>query len=129
MIFSSDVSCTTPEHDILVDERPQGADRCLLQAGRMKISHDEVRYVAQLARLRLEEHQIHEMSETLSKILAYMDILNKVDTSDVSPTSHVVEMETAFREDRAKASLPQDDALQNAPDRAGAFYRVPKIIE
>ena len=100
-----------------------------LQAGRMKISEDEVRYVAQLARLRLEEHQIHEMSDTLSKILTYMDILNEIDTSDVSPTSHVVKMKTVFREDRVRDSLPLDDALQNAPERAGAFYRVPKIIE
>ncbi len=95
----------------------------------MKISADEVRYVAQLARLRLDESQIHEMSETLSGILTYMDILNEIDTSDVSPTSHVVNMENVFREDLVKDSLPGDDALQNAPDRVGAFYRVPKIIE
>ena len=95
----------------------------------MKISEDEVRYVAQLARLRLEENQIHEMSDTLSKILTYMDKLNEVDTSDVSPTSHVVKMDTVFREDNTHDSFAQDDALQNAPDRVGAFYRVPKIIE
>ncbi|PIE36063.1 Asp-tRNA(Asn)/Glu-tRNA(Gln) amidotransferase GatCAB subunit C [candidate division KSB3 bacterium] len=95
----------------------------------MKISEDEVRYVAQLARLRLEEDQIHEMSETLSKILTYMDTLNGVETSEVSPTSHVVDMETVFRDDCARDSLSPDDALRNAPDRAGAFYRVPKIID
>ena len=102
---------------------------CVCTCRLMKISEDEVRYVAQLARLRLDEGQIHEMSETLSKILTYMDKLNEVDTSDVSPTSHVVKMETAFRKDEVKESLPQDHALQNAPDRIGAFYRVPKIIE
>lgn len=95
----------------------------------MKISEDEVRYVARLARLQLEDEQIHDMSESLSKILRYMEKLNEVDTTGVSPTSHVGSLETAFREDEARASLPQDEALANAPDRVGAFYRVPKIIE
>ena len=95
----------------------------------MKISEDEVRYVTQLARLQLEEKQIHDMSESLSNILSYMDKLNEIDTTGVSPTSHVGSLKTAFREDEAKESLPQDDALSNAPDRVGAFYRVPKIIE
>lgn len=95
----------------------------------MKISEDQVRYVAQLARLQLEDDQIHDMSESLSNILSYMDKLNEIDTSGVSPTSHIGSLETVFREDEAKASLPQDEALSNAPDRVGAFYRVPKIIE
>ena len=95
----------------------------------MKISKDEVRYVAQLARLKLDEPQIQEMSETLSEILTYMDTLNEVDTSNISPTSHVVKMDTVFREDEAKESLALDASLQNAPDRVGSFYRVPKIIE
>ncbi|MCP4397296.1 MAG: Asp-tRNA(Asn)/Glu-tRNA(Gln) amidotransferase subunit GatC [bacterium] len=95
----------------------------------MKISEDDVRYVAKLARLQLEEEQIHNTSESLNKILTYMDKLNEVDTTGVSPTSHVGSLETVFREDEVHESLPQDDALGNAPDRAGAFYRVPKIIE
>ncbi len=95
----------------------------------MKISKDEVRYVATLARLKLDEHQIQEMSETLSEILTYMDKLNEVDTRHIPPTSHVVKMDTVFREDEVKESLPLDEALRNAPDRVGSFYRVPKIIE
>ncbi len=95
----------------------------------MKISKDEVRHVARLARLQLDESQIQEMSETLSEILTYMGKLNEVDTSNISPTSHIVKMDTVFREDEAKESLALDEALQNAPDRAGPFYRVPKIIE
>ncbi len=95
----------------------------------MKISEGEVQYVAKLARLKLDEPQIHAMAETLSEILTYMDTLNEVDTSNIPPTSHVVKMDTVFREDNVQASLPLDDALQNAPDRVGSFYRVPKIIE
>lgn len=95
----------------------------------MKISEDEVRYVAKLARLELAPEQIQTMSDTLSEILSYMDKLNQVDTSNVPPTSHVVKMENVFREDNARESLSLDEALQNAPDRVGAYYRVPKIIE
>lgn len=95
----------------------------------MKISEDEVRYVAKLARLDLDDDRIHEMSETLSDILTYMDKLNELDTSDVPPTSHIGKTKTVFREDDVGESLPLDEALQNAPDRVGAFFRVPKIIE
>ncbi|GAK59437.1 glutamyl-tRNA(gln) amidotransferase subunit C [Candidatus Vecturithrix granuli] len=95
----------------------------------MKISEDDVRYVAKLARLQLDSAQIHKMSEIFNDILTYMDTLNHVDTTDVLPTSHVVKMESVFRNDEIKESLPLEEALQNAPDRVGAFYRVPKIIE
>lgn len=95
----------------------------------MKISEEEVRYVAKLARLRLDDDRIHQMSETLSDILTYMDKLNTLDTADVPPTSHVGNVETVFRDDSVGTSLPVDEALQNAPDRVGTFYRVPKIIE
>ncbi|PID58576.1 Asp-tRNA(Asn)/Glu-tRNA(Gln) amidotransferase GatCAB subunit C [candidate division KSB3 bacterium] len=95
----------------------------------MKISEDQVRHVAQLACVELEDVQLHEISESLSTILLYMDTLNEIDTSGVSPSSHIGKLETVFREDEVKASLAQDEALRNAPDRAGAFYRVPKILE
>ena len=95
----------------------------------MKISENEVRHVAKLARLGLDNDCIHKMSETLSDILTYMDKLNELDTSDILPTSHVGKIETVFREDKVGESLPLDEALQNAPDRVGAFFRVPKIIE
>ncbi len=95
----------------------------------MKISEEEVRYVGKLARLRLHDDQIHQMSETLSDILTYMDKLNELDTSNVPPTSHVGTIENVLRDDVVGASLPIEAALQNAPDPIGAFYRVPKIIE
>jgi aspartyl-tRNA(Asn)/glutamyl-tRNA(Gln) amidotransferase subunit C len=95
----------------------------------MKISEDEVRHVAKLARLGLAQKRIHEMSATLSDILTYMDKLNELDTTHVPPTAHIGATETVFREDEVGASLPLDNALSNAPDRVGAFFRVPKIIE
>jgi aspartyl-tRNA(Asn)/glutamyl-tRNA(Gln) amidotransferase subunit C len=58
-----------------------------------------------------------------------MDKLNELDTGDIPPTSHVGKTKTVFRKDEVSKSLPLDEALQNAPDRVGAYYRVPKIIE
>ncbi len=95
----------------------------------MKISEKEVRHVAKLARLKVDEQHIHEMTETLSEILTYMEKLSEVDTSAIPPTSHVMNLQTVFREDEIHDSLPPDAALHNAPDRVGAFYRVPKILE
>jgi aspartyl-tRNA(Asn)/glutamyl-tRNA(Gln) amidotransferase subunit C len=95
----------------------------------MKISADEARYVAKLARLDLDEQRIQEMAATLSDILTYMAKLNELDTTNVPPTAYVGNTETVLREDVVGASLPVEDALQNAPDRAGVFFRVPKIIE
>ena len=83
----------------------------------MKLTETDVRHVAQLARLRLNDNQIHEMADTMSSILTYMETLNQVDTSHVSPTSYVMNMETAYRADEARPSLPIDEALANAPDR------------
>ena len=95
----------------------------------MKISEEDVRYVGKLARLQLDDAHIHQMSETLSDILTYMDKLNELDTSNVLPTSHVGTIENVLRDDVAGESLPVEAALQNAPDPVGALYRVPKIIE
>ena len=91
-----------------------------------KISKKDVEYVAKLARLKLSETEAH--AEQLNKILGYMDKLNRLDTTHIKPTSHVVEMQNVFREDTAKPSIPVDNALQNAPDKKDNFFRVPKVI-
>jgi len=95
----------------------------------MKLSSKEVEHIAMLARLKLTEEEKELFSEQLSKILEYIEKLNELDTEDVEPTSHVIPLRNVFREDHPAPSLSVDDALKNAPDRAGSFYRVPKIIE
>ncbi len=94
-----------------------------------KISSGDVRYVARLARLNVLEGEIETFTLQLNRILAYMDKLNELDTSDVEPTSHVVDVSNAFREDIVRESFPQEVALGSAPEREGGFYRVPRIIE
>ena len=94
-----------------------------------KITRKEVDHVARLARLALSEEEKEVMTRQLDRILAYVDKLNELDTSQVEPTSHVIPMENVMREDAMRASLAHDDALANAPDREGPFFRVPRIIE
>ena len=95
----------------------------------MKITRDEVEKVALLARLELTEDEKDIFTGQMDAILAYVDKLNELDTSDVIPTSHAVPMENAFRDDEARPSIGVDNALANAPERAEGFYRVPKVIE
>ena len=95
----------------------------------MKISQEQVKRVAKLARLSLTPEETERFSEQLSHILSYIEKLNQLDTSKVEPTSHVLPLSNVFREDQARPSLPAEEALANAPDREGPFFRTPKIIE
>lgn len=94
-----------------------------------KITRQEVDHVARLARLDLSEEERERMTQQLDRILAYMDKLNELDTSQVEPTTHVLPLQNVMREDAPRASLAQGDALANAPDREEAFFRVPRILE
>ncbi|HET6513838.1 MAG TPA: Asp-tRNA(Asn)/Glu-tRNA(Gln) amidotransferase subunit GatC [Thermodesulfovibrionales bacterium] len=88
-----------------------------------------VEHIAHLARLSLSEDEEKTFSQQIGSILEYVEKLNELDTSGIEPTSHVIEMKNVMREDMIWPSLPVDNALANAPDRSGNFYRVPKIIE
>lgn len=89
----------------------------------------DVEHIALLARLSLTEEERERFGSQLSSILSYVGKLNEIDTSGIEPASHVLEMKNIMREDELRSSLPVEDALMNAPDRSGNFYRVPKIIE
>ena len=93
------------------------------------IQRKDVEHVARLARLALTDAEIERMREQLNGILTYIEKLNELDTSDVEPTSHAVPLVNVMRDDEAGPCLPREEALANAPDRAGAFFRVPRIIE
>ena len=95
----------------------------------MKITIKDVEHVARLARLELNEAEKEQMRSQLDSILSYIDKLNALDTSTVEPTSHSLPMVNVFREDEIRLSLPQEEALANAPDRHDLFFRVPRILE
>jgi aspartyl-tRNA(Asn)/glutamyl-tRNA(Gln) amidotransferase subunit C len=95
----------------------------------MDITREQVEYVAKLARLAISEEETAVFAKQLSSILTYVETLNRVDTSQVEPTSHVIPMQNVLREDVVKPPLSQDAALANAPDADNGCFRVPKIIE
>ena len=85
--------------------------------------------MARLSRLALSDTELERMREQLSGILAYIDKLRALDTAGVEPTSHAVPLVNVMRDDATRPCLPPDEALANAPERSGQFFRVPKIIE
>ena len=94
-----------------------------------KITRAEVEHVARLARLGLAEDEKERMTLQLDAILGYIDKLNALDTSRVEPTTTVIPMVSVMRDDVVRPSLDREEAMANAPDRADAFFRVPRIIE
>ena len=96
----------------------------------MKITDQDVTYVANLANLELTAEERSRMVRDLNSILAYIDRLNQLDTANVPPMAQS-ELETgsAMREDELRPCLPRDATLANAPDTDGKFFKVPKVIE
>jgi len=95
----------------------------------MGIDRDTVHYVAGLARLRLTEQELDELTDTMGTILEYVDKLNELDTTDIEPTSHVVDISGHLRPDRVEPGVTQEQALANAPDTKDGLFKVPRIIE
>lgn len=95
----------------------------------MSVTKKDVDYVADLARLQLKEDERESLVNDMNQILDYMTTLEEVDTSDVEPLEHVIELEYRLRDDKAKEPLSHDDALKNAPDADSDYFRVPRVIE
>jgi aspartyl-tRNA(Asn)/glutamyl-tRNA(Gln) amidotransferase subunit C len=119
----------------------------------MRITEQDVTYVADLANLELADHELKRMVRDLNSILGYIDRLNELETSDVPPMAQTLTgaarssdavttparqnraprgprvAQGAFREDEQRPCLDHTDALKNAPDTDGAFFKVPKVIE
>ena len=96
---------------------------------KIKISQDEVTYVAHLARLEFGEEEKEKFTSQLNDILRYMDKLGEVDTTGVEPMTHAIARKNAFRMDVVGGSLPPELSLANAPESRGGCFQVPKVIE
>jgi aspartyl-tRNA(Asn)/glutamyl-tRNA(Gln) amidotransferase subunit C len=105
----------------------------------MKVTEKDVAYVADLANLELTDQERQRMLKDLNSILDYIDRLNELDTSNVPPMAQVSagvgqsdvkpNDATTWREDVLAPSLPHADAMKNAPETDGDFFKVPKVIE
>jgi aspartyl-tRNA(Asn)/glutamyl-tRNA(Gln) amidotransferase subunit C len=95
----------------------------------VRLTREEVQRVAMLARLRLSPEEEQHLTAQLEKILQFVEKLNELDTSQVEPFTHTVELTNALREDRAINRPQPAELLMNAPDKEENFFKVPKIIE
>lgn len=95
----------------------------------MKISRAEVEHVSRLARLALTDQELDALRQDMDQILAYVEQLNQLDTTDITPMAHAIPMENAFREDQIRAGFTREQALANAPDPDPSGFRVPRVIE
>jgi aspartyl-tRNA(Asn)/glutamyl-tRNA(Gln) amidotransferase subunit C len=94
----------------------------------MPITIKDVEHVAALARLSFPEDEKRKLTSQLNDILTYMEQLNALDTREVEPLSHVIELGNVFRADELRPGLTREEALKNAPAATEKFFRVPKVI-
>ncbi len=95
----------------------------------MKLSREEVLYIARLARLGLTKAEVDRLSEQLSNILENFEVLQQVDTTGVPPTAQPNTLQNVLKEDEVKPSLPQNEVLANAPRKDGELFRVRAVLE
>ena len=93
-----------------------------------RISSDEVKKVAQLARLELNESEIQKHAEQLEKILGYIKQLEKINTENVPCTTRAIEVVNVFRKDEKKNYINSEELIDLAPERENKFFKVPKIM-
>jgi len=87
-----------------------------------------VQHVGKLSRIELTDEQVETFSRQIASILEYFDKLQELDTANVEPMAHAVEVHNVFADDSPGASLTPEQALANAPQRDGDFFKVPKVI-
>ncbi|MBN2009264.1 Asp-tRNA(Asn)/Glu-tRNA(Gln) amidotransferase subunit GatC [candidate division KSB1 bacterium] len=94
----------------------------------MEITRSDVENVAQLAKLKFDDDEIDQLRQQMSSIISYFEKLSELNTDDVAPLSHVLDITNRMRPDEVRESLPQDIALSNAPVSKRGYFSVPKVI-
>jgi aspartyl-tRNA(Asn)/glutamyl-tRNA(Gln) amidotransferase subunit C len=92
------------------------------------IDADAIRHIARLSRIEMDEERLPPFLEQFTSILAYFDKLNELPTDNEKPLTHAVEAQNVMADDTPGRCLATDQALDQAPDREGDFFRVPKIL-
>jgi aspartyl-tRNA(Asn)/glutamyl-tRNA(Gln) amidotransferase subunit C len=92
------------------------------------ITKEDVEHISWLASIKIEDEEKDEFVEQFNSILEYFHQLDEVDTDGVEPTYRVVDLANIFREDVARKSLSQEEALKNAPRRENGYFKRPRIV-
>lgn len=95
----------------------------------MKITTDEVKYVANLARLKVSDEEADKLAAQMGDIISFAAQLSELDTEGIEPTNHAIKVENVLRSDEVRPSYERDALLQNAPDKKAGCFAVPKVVE
>ncbi len=93
------------------------------------LDEQTVRQVAHLARLKITDDEVARYAAQLSRVLAYVEQLNELDTRDVPPTAHPLPLHNVFREDAPREGWSVETALANAPGHHESFFQVPRVLD
>ncbi|NOY60842.1 MAG: Asp-tRNA(Asn)/Glu-tRNA(Gln) amidotransferase subunit GatC [Calditrichaeota bacterium] len=94
----------------------------------MAVSIQEVEKIAKLAKLSFSPEEKEKFTEQFNQILAYIEQLDELDTKNIEPTAHVLDLKNVMRPDKAETWLTQDKVVANAPKSKNGFFSVPKVI-
>lgn len=95
----------------------------------MSVSKEEVRHIADLAKLKLNDEEVTKYTKDLSNIVDYANELANIDISGIKPTNHILNVSNVFREDMVQKSYAREEILKNAPTKAGGCISVPRVVE
>ena len=93
-----------------------------------RVSVEEVRHIAKLAHIKLTREEEVLFTEQFNRILEYFSVIGEVDTENVPASYHVLDLVNVYREDKIQESLRDEEALKNAPEREGRFFKSPRIV-
>ncbi len=93
------------------------------------LTHEQVRHVAKLSRLKLSDVEVQQFARQLSDILTYVEKLNELKLDEVQPMAHALDLTNVLRPDEPKQGLSVDKVLANAPAKDPPFFMVPKVID
>ncbi|MBP1930093.1 Asp-tRNA(Asn)/Glu-tRNA(Gln) amidotransferase subunit GatC [Ammoniphilus resinae] len=93
------------------------------------ISRDQVAHIANLARLNLTAEEAEQYTTQMNAIFSFFEKLNELDTEQIEPTSHVMEVYNVIREDDERPSIDREVALRNAPDEEDGQFKVPAVMD
>ncbi|WP_010097416.1 Asp-tRNA(Asn)/Glu-tRNA(Gln) amidotransferase subunit GatC [Ornithinibacillus scapharcae] len=93
-----------------------------------EITKEQVKHVANLARLEISEEEAEMFTDNLSSIIQFAEQLNEVDTDGIEPTTHVLDLKNIMRKDEPRQWITREEALKNAPDQKDGQFRVPSIL-
>ena len=94
----------------------------------MRITSEEIKHIAALSRIAMSTHEVEMMRDQMSQILESFDILQQIETENVVPTGHSIDLDTVTRIDEVTRSSPVDDILANAPDTENDFIKIRSVL-